>query len=108
MTTIKFVDAKTAKDWLSNNEAIIVDVREPAEYAATHIPEATLLPLGVLEKNTLPDLGDKKLIIHCQFGKRGGMACEKLLQENPDLDIYNLEGGLAAWQLAGFKVEKSE
>ena len=108
MSKITTVDAKTAKAWLDSKEAIIIDVREPEEFGASHIVGATLIPLGQIEKDKLPDFTNKKLIIHCQLGKRGGMACEKLLAANPDLDVYNLEGGIVAWQKAGFKVESSE
>lgn len=104
----KFIDAKTAKEWLSKNEAIIVDVREPGEYAAMHIAGAKLIPVGTINNDILPELNNKKLIIHCHSGRRGGTACEKLLTSNPNLDVYNLEGGIIAWEKAGFKIEKSE
>ena len=77
------------------------------EYAAVHIAEAKLIPLNTLEKDKLPELNNRKLIIHCHIGRRGGAACEKLLLSNPNLDVYNLEGGITAWEKAGFKVEKS-
>lgn len=104
---INSIDPKTANTWLNNNEAIIIDVREPREYAAVHIKGAKLIPLGTLETNMLPpDLGNKKLIIHCHLGGRSSMACEKLLRANPNLAVYNLEGGISAWEKAGFDVEK--
>lgn len=107
MTTIKTVDAKTVKAWLDKNEAIIIDVREPAEYAAKHIPGSTLIPLGVIQKDKLPAAGNKKIVIHCQLGKRGGMACEKLLLSDAQADLYNLEGGIVAWEKAGYAVKQS-
>lgn len=108
MSKITSVDAKTAKEWLDNKEAIIVDVREPDEYGASHIAGSTLVPLGKIKKDKLPNFTNKKLIVHCQLGKRGGLACEQLLASDPSLEIYNLEGGIVAWQKAGFKVEASE
>lgn len=107
MPTIKSIDPKTAKEWLSKNEAIIVDVREPGEYAAMHIVGAKLIPVGTINNDNLPELNNKKLIIHCHLGQRGRSACEKLLISNPNLDVYNLEGGITAWEKAGFEVEKS-
>lgn len=107
MQPIKTVDAKTAKEWLNKNEAIIVDVREPGEYAAMHIAGAKLIPVGTINKDILPELSNKKLIIHCQLGRRGATACEKLLLNDPNLELFNLEGGIVAWENAGFKVEKS-
>lgn len=105
--TLKTIDAKTLKTWLDSNEAILVDVREPAEHAAENIKGATLLPLGNVSKSTLPPCAGKKLVIHCRKGGRGGSACEKLLAEDPSLDIYNLEGGIEAWNAAGLTVASS-
>lgn len=104
-STIPIIDAPTAKQWLDKQEAILIDVREPAEYAAQHITGATLIPLGTIQPNKLPSLQHKKLIIHCQLGKRGGMACEKLLAIDPTIELYNLEGGIVAWQQAGLPTE---
>lgn len=98
---IKTVDAPTLTRWLAEGEAVLVDVREPAEYAALHIYGATLLPLPQISSSSLPACAGKKLVIHCQKGGRGQTACQKLLQENPALEIYNLEGGVQAWQAAG-------
>lgn len=107
MSTIKSIDAKTAKEWLDKNEAIIIDVREPGEHAAVHIEGATLIPVNTIDESKLSQFHNKKIIIHCQRGKRGTIACEKLLLNNPNLAVYNLEGGIEAWENAGFGVEKS-
>lgn len=103
---VKSVDAVTAKHWLDQNEAVIIDVREPEEYESIHIEGAKLIPLGTLNVDQLPELSGKKLIVHCMLGKRGGKACELLFASNPQLDIYNLEGGITAWENAGLKVIK--
>lgn len=109
MSLFKSIDAQQAKAWLDNQDAVIVDVREPEEYATMHIAGATLIPLGQLTQDKLPTLNNnKKLIIHCQLGKRGSMACEKLLQQDPSLELYNLEGGIIAWQRAGLHVETAK
>lgn len=104
---LQTVNAKTLKKWLENNEAVLVDVREPAEHASENIPGATLLPLGRINKSVLPTFVGKKLVIHCRKGGRGGSACEKLLAEDPSLEIYNLQGGIEAWNAAGLTVASS-
>lgn len=101
------VDPKTLKTWIDKGEAILVDVREPAEHAAQSIPGATLLPLGKISRTALPALQNKKLVLHCKAGKRGGVACETLLKESPELEIYNLEGGIDAWAQAGHDTRSS-
>jgi rhodanese-related sulfurtransferase len=104
---IKTVDSATLKRWMDSGEAVVVDVREPAEHAAEKIQGATLVPLGTVNKTALPETGGKKLVIHCRSGKRSMNACEKLLAEDPNLEIYNLEGGISAWGTAGHSVASS-
>jgi rhodanese-related sulfurtransferase len=98
---MKTIDHDTLKRWLANGEAVVLDVREPAEHTAEHIAGATLQPLGTLCCNRLPETQGKKLVVHCHSGKRSSAACQKLLAEDPELEIYNLEGGIAAWGAAG-------
>lgn len=107
MTDIKSVTAKTLKDWLDKGEAVVIDVREASEYDEGHIKNSTLIPLSSINKSVLPKVKpNQKYVIHCKLGKRGNSACEKLLQEDPSLELYNLEGGISAWESAGFPIEK--
>lgn len=100
------VDAATLKRWLDAGEAMLVDVREPAEYDSERIVGATLLPLSGFSKAALPPHAGKKLVFHCRKGGRSGSACQKLLSEDTDLEIYNLEGGIDAWGAAGLPVAR--
>ncbi len=104
---IKNINAATLKTWLDNKEAIVVDVREPSEHAAEKISDANLVPLSTLNKKSLPQCENKKLVIHCRSGKRSQAACEKLLAEDANLEIYNLEGGISSWAAAGHEVKSS-
>ena len=45
-------------------------------------------------------------MLHCKAGKRGGSACEKLIAEDSSLELYNLDGGIEAWEKAGYKIKK--
>lgn len=101
--SVKSVDAHTLNQWLSHNEALLIDVREPAEHAANRIAGAHLIPLGHINIGALPDAEGKTLVIHCLKGGRGQTAAERLLAQNPTLEIYNLEGGITAWNAAGLK-----
>lgn len=99
---VRAVDAATLHRWLDDGSATLVDVREPAEYRACHIAEARPIPLGKIDVGHLPSSG--RIVIHCLKGGRGASACEKLLQQNPALEIYNLAGGIDAWMTAGLPV----
>ena len=104
---LKTINAATLKHWLDKDEAVLVDVREPSEHAAQSIPGAKLMPLSALSVQALPPLPGKKLVLHCKAGRRGASACEKLLSEKPDLELYNLEGGISAWEQAGYEIKTS-
>lgn len=104
---IKTIDAATLKRWMQSGEAVLVDVREPAEHEAEKIDGATLVPLGSVAQATLPNCEGKKLVMHCGSGKRSKAACEKLLAENSSLDVHNLEGGISAWSALGHSVATS-
>lgn len=96
------IDCATLKKWLKNDEAVLIDVRELTEYQESKIDQAHLIPLGEISINSLPDFKNKKLVLHCRSGKRSFNGCNKLLEENPKLEIYNLEGGIIAWNNCTF------
>ena len=103
--TLKTITPLEAKAWLDRNEAVLLDVREAAEYKATHILGSHWIPLGQISAARLPRGHHKKILIHCQAGKRGEKACTTLMAEQSDLDVYNIEGGLNAWAAAGLPME---
>jgi rhodanese-related sulfurtransferase len=101
----KTINSATLKTWLDSGDAVLVDVREPAEYNEVNIPHSVLSPLGEISCSNIP-IEDKKIVIHCLKGGRGQKACEKLLAENEALELYNLEGGITAWIEAGLPVKR--
>lgn len=98
---IKTIDPKTLKMWLDNNEAILIDVRDKIEHNQECIDCATLIPLGEFSADKVP-AADKKIVIHCRSGARSAAACAKLLEDMPNADVYNLEGGILAWSKSGY------
>lgn len=87
---------------LANREhAMILDVREDAEFANGHIPEARHIPLGQLlsRAGELNAWKDKPIVVNCQSGMRSATACA-LLRKQGFTKIFNLGGGFAAWQAA--------
>ncbi|MDD5303139.1 MAG: rhodanese-like domain-containing protein [Elusimicrobia bacterium] len=77
---------------------VLLDVREPKEYAIARIAGSTLIPLG-----SLPDrLGEidknAKLIVHCKSGGRSAKAV-RLLREK-GYDAVNVAGGIDAWSVS--------
>ena len=90
----KAINPALVKQWLQDGDAVLIDVREPGEHASHHIPEAILHPLSRLNSEKLALFEGKKIILHCVSGKRSNVACNRLLSENPNLEIYQLEGGI--------------
>ena len=72
--TIPDVEATTLKRWLEQGEALLIDVREPSEYAAEHIPEAQLLPLSTFNPTRVSQEAGKKVVLHCVMGMRSAQA----------------------------------
>lgn len=107
--TIHHVSAKELLRWLEADEAVLVDVREVGEHKAESIQYARNLPLSqvTIDEAHLPEHRRKKLVMHCQSGKRSMMACEKLLNDGAPFDIWNLEGGIAAWKDEGLPIVSS-
>lgn len=90
---------------LGNGRAIVVDVREPDEFAAGHIPGAHNLPLSRFDPAQLPDAGGKALILNCAGGKRSAMALDRCAVAAAAVDTH-LAGGFGAWTAAGLPVEQ--
>lgn len=81
---------------LKNGESpIIVDVREPAEWAEGHIAGAKHIPLGQLIERMDELDKNQEMILICRSGGRSGLACE-LLSEN-GFDVVNMTGGIMSW-----------
>jgi rhodanese-related sulfurtransferase len=74
----------------------LIDVRTPEEYRRGHIPGAINIPLGSLEQGVAHFDRKAELIVTCQSGVRGAMACRKLRQMGFE-EVYNLEGGMSRW-----------
>lgn len=93
---IKNMQVAELKRKMLNDEVLLIDVREPEEFAESSIPGSYLIPLANFCYDALP-VSEKPIVIHCRSGKRSELACHKLINSHPDLEVYNLEGGILAW-----------
>ena len=87
---------------LNRDDALVIDVREPAEWAAGHIPNARHIALGQLDKHLheIEKFKTRPLIVSCQTGNRSSSACSKLKKQGFE-KVFNLAGGVVAWREAG-------
>ena len=100
------VEVAEAKEMLKDPAVAVIDVRDPHEYQAGHVPEATLIPVNTVfaRREELPK--DGKILFVCKMGSRSALAAEMAAAAGlPAERLYNLEGGTDAWVKAGEPVE---
>jgi rhodanese-related sulfurtransferase len=92
---------------INQRDAVVIDVREPGEFAQSHILNSRNIPLGELaaRMKELERFKERAVIVSCATGNRSGSAAA-LLRKNGFTDVVNLAGGVAAWQQAGLPTEK--
>ena len=92
---------------INRKDAVMLDVREQAEFSSGHAPNAKNVPLGQLDKR----LGDiekfksRPVVVTCQTGSRSH-AAPSALKKAGSGDVVVLSGGFGAWQQANLPVEK--
>ena len=93
---------KEVKRRLDEGSAILVDVREPNEYAREHILGARLVPLAGVDVHDFDRerAGGKAVVFHCQTGRRTAANAARLIATGFK-EVYVLEGGLNGWREAG-------
>jgi rhodanese-related sulfurtransferase len=84
---------------------LVLDVREPWEFAAGHVPGAILIPLGQLAARVGELPQDRPLFVICRSGNRS-VTASQLLVAAGKRDVRNVEGGMIAWQSAGLPVSR--
>ncbi|MFN0203584.1 MAG: molybdopterin-synthase adenylyltransferase MoeB [Bacteroidia bacterium] len=93
--SIPEIDATTFFTWKKEGiDFQLIDVRQPFEYESQNVG-GLLLPLSTLKENIALISRKKKVVIHCQSGKRSRKAVETLVEEYGFEEVYNLKGGIA-------------
>lgn len=99
------VDASTVAAIKDQEGVWVLDVREQSEYDEGHIPGVTLIPMGEVPNRLSEIPTDQQVIVTCRSGNRSGQITE-YLREQGFTNVHNMEGGILAWQAAGFEVEE--
>lgn len=95
---------QAVRERLDAGRAVLVDIREPDEYARSHIKGAQSQPLSQWEKAHLTIDPDADVIFTCRSGMRTAGACDRLAARVTG-EAFVLDGGLNAWEKAGLPVE---
>ena len=86
--------------------ALLVDVREPSEWNAGHIPNAQHIPMGQIASRLSELPRNRKIIFTCRSGNRSGHVKDTLIDQHGYTDVHNQLGGIIAWQLEGLPIAK--
>ena len=99
------------------DDIVIIDVREPAEYADGHIPGATNIPRGVLEFRIAgvdgleglsnDDRLQKSIALYCRSDRRSALAADTL-RSMGYTNVRSIQGGFKAWQSQDLPIEKPD
>ena len=92
---------------INSGDALVLDVRDPSEFAAGRIPRSKNVPLAELAKRSdeIVRFKDKPVIVTCATGSRTSGAL-KLLKGAGFSNVYALKGGISSWREATLPVEK--
>jgi len=100
---IEEISARDLKDWLSEEEVKVIDVRERDEFVQGHLPNAVFIPRGYLElqiEQQQPDRS-KPVVLYCAGGVRSALAARNLKEMGYE-HVYSLIGGFNGWKNAGY------
>ncbi|VAW92574.1 hypothetical protein MNBD_GAMMA23-2417 [hydrothermal vent metagenome] len=92
---------------INRNDAVVLDVRTDKEFNEGHIINSIHIPQSSI-KDRLSEIEKHKhkpIIVSCRTGQRSGQVCGQLKKQGFD-HVYNLAGGVAAWQNANFPLTK--
>ena len=104
---VKEVTSVEALQLINHKNALVLDVRETDEFKAGHILNSKVIPLGKLRERIgeLERYHDQPIVVVCRTEQRSNAACV-LLGKQGFRQVYNLKGGVLAWQKASLPLEK--
>lgn len=101
---MRSIDVTTLSGLMGGEQPpFVLDVREPAEYAAGHVPGAVLIPVGEVPTRASEVPGGQEIYLICRSGRRSALAAHHL--DGLGRDTINVEGGTLAWIAAGLPIE---
>ena len=99
---VQAIDVQTAKIWLDHQDVLLIDVREPAEFASQKIAQAKLYSQA-LDVQIQACSGDQKIVCIVK-GHAWSIGLPEVFGSACQSQLFNLEGGLEAWMAAGLPI----
>jgi len=103
MTTLTPLKPADVAQRLKAQSAVLIDIREPDEFAREHVAGALHAPLSAFDQVPLQMPDGRDVIYTCRTGNRTGVNCARLAARVPG-EAYVLEGGLDAWKAEGLAI----
>jgi rhodanese-related sulfurtransferase len=103
-TSLIDLDREQVKSLMEEGRIILVDVREPHEFAAGHIPGSVSHPLSRFDPSALPKDPERRIVLSCAAGVRSVHAAALAREAGRDVREHYL-GGFKDWLAAGDPVE---
>jgi rhodanese-related sulfurtransferase len=103
------VGPQQATELINREDAVVVDLRSMADFAKGHIINSTNIPMTSLktQMGQLEKYKQRPIILSCNSGGQSAAAC-RLLRSNGFEQVYNLKGGLLAWQNSKLPVSRKK
>jgi rhodanese-related sulfurtransferase len=107
LSGVRSVGPVEAVNLINHEDALLLDIREDGEYKGGHITNAKHIPMSVLGSRLkeLEKHRGKPIIAYCRSGSRSMGACN-LLRKSGYENVFNLGGGILAWQNASLPVSR--
>ncbi len=101
------VDPVGATDLINHQEAIVIDVRPAADFRSGHIINAINIPMSSLSEqiSRIEKYKGRPILVSCRSGAQSSAACRQLRKSGFE-KVYNLHGGMLAWQNASLPVSR--
>jgi len=104
---IRETDVHEVKKRLDAGQAFhLIDVREESEWARGHLPQASHLGKGIIERDIVARVPDKStpIVLYCGGGFRSALAALSLQQMGYS-EVLSMDGGWSGWVAAGYATE---
>jgi len=104
---IKSIGPAVATGLINHESAVVLDVRENAEFSSGHILNAIHIPFSSIQTQLkkLEKFREKPIIVSCRSGSRSNSVCKQLRKEGFE-HLYNLQGGVLAWESSNLPLTK--
>jgi rhodanese-related sulfurtransferase len=101
------LDLETVREGLADGSILLIDVREPHEFAMGHIPDSVSMPLSTFDPAGIPEAGGRRIVMSCAAGVRSRHAL--MMAQAAGLPLTeHYAGGFKDWVMAGEEIARGD